>query len=651
MSNPRIAYVSPISIRSKRAHIHNSLKTCEALQGAGAEVTFLHPGPRPNDLSEIFAAHRIKIFFRTEFLDSIGADDLINPKRIKRGISFLKMYWSLARFLIKASGEYDVVYYRHHILLPVALIWRLFISKPVYFECHYVFLKKYIAQAVTSLAVHTANGVVSITDALNRHYNLSRAACVMVPCHAAEHELVPKSSMIELRSELGLPGQSKILCYTGTVGSTIQGISYEVETMVNLLADLPENYVSLVVGVKDSAESLVTLATRLGVEKRLILVPWTEREKVFKYLAASDVLVMPRVGTAPGSSPSKMFDYLAVGKPIVAASTPPVEEILTHGHNALLVNADKRNEWAEAVIRLERETGLADRLGAKAKSDGFSYTWERRGRRIKWFLMGNSLGHREKYLKKLARNLAQAVQGFIGRMFIAFFGTKSGLILAYHSVSESPWIHAVSPELFREQLSWLKGHAEIVPLAQLQKEVFGSKSAKRKKPLVAITFDDGYKDWVETVLPILSDLGLPASFFVTTSFKLVTTVPQEGLEPMSDSQVRLLSKAEHEIGSHGHTHADLSVGSTSEFEREIKESRLILEGLAERSVERISFPKGRADGQKAELLIQNGYVMALAGHGGVSSQSNPLLSPRLPVYKNTGLKQLTRLFYWNLFWK
>jgi peptidoglycan/xylan/chitin deacetylase (PgdA/CDA1 family) len=67
---------------------------------------------------------------------------------------------------------------------------------------------------------------------------------------------------------------------------------------------------------------------------------------------------------------------------------------------------------------------------------------------------------------------------------------------------------AVSPDSFREQMQYLKGNFPIVR--------FEENWAEARKPAIAITFDDGYADNALEALPILEELGVPATFFVST---------------------------------------------------------------------------------------------------------------------------------------
>jgi peptidoglycan/xylan/chitin deacetylase (PgdA/CDA1 family) len=85
------------------------------------------------------------------------------------------------------------------------------------------------------------------------------------------------------------------------------------------------------------------------------------------------------------------------------------------------------------------------------------------------------------------------------------------ITLIYHRVatlSSDPELLAVSPENFRAQMRYLKDTVQLVRFEEEWSNV--------SEPTVAVTFDDGYADNVLEALPILEDVGVPATFFVST---------------------------------------------------------------------------------------------------------------------------------------
>ena len=115
------------------------------------------------------------------------------------------------------------------------------------------------------------------------------------------------------------------------------------------------------------------------------------QREVSAYLLASDVLVMPyssgvtiRDGTEAGefTSPLKLFEYMAAGKPIVATGVPSVLEILRPGKNSLVAPPDDAEKFIRALGLALGDSGLCARISQRARSDAAEYTWEKRVSKI-----------------------------------------------------------------------------------------------------------------------------------------------------------------------------------------------------------------------------------------------------------------------------
>lgn len=98
---------------------------------------------------------------------------------------------------------------------------------------------------------------------------------------------------------------------------------------------------------------------------------------------------------------------------------------------------------------------------------------------------------------------------------------KKPTILMFHSVSEraerewGPWQYAVTPEEFDDQIEAIADRHKIISLDALTKWFAGQGSIPDEA--IVVTFDDGYRDFVTEVLPILENHEVPATVYVSTS--------------------------------------------------------------------------------------------------------------------------------------
>jgi peptidoglycan/xylan/chitin deacetylase (PgdA/CDA1 family) len=88
----------------------------------------------------------------------------------------------------------------------------------------------------------------------------------------------------------------------------------------------------------------------------------------------------------------------------------------------------------------------------------------------------------------------------------------------YHRVARpalDPWALAVAPETFESQLRALRSGFDVVPLAELRPSL---RAGRGSRPVVAITFDDGYLDNLTVARPLLEQYAVPATVFAVTGF-------------------------------------------------------------------------------------------------------------------------------------
>jgi glycosyltransferase involved in cell wall biosynthesis len=110
-------------------------------------------------------------------------------------------------------------------------------------------------------------------------------------------------------------------------------------------------------------------------------------DRVPALLDACDILVAPHVPLADGSdffgSPTKIFEYMAMGKAIVASRLGQIGEVLDDEETALLVEPGNVKELAAAIVRVAGSSELRARLGPNAREAAVkNHTWGHNARRV-----------------------------------------------------------------------------------------------------------------------------------------------------------------------------------------------------------------------------------------------------------------------------
>ncbi len=134
-----------------------------------------------------------------------------------------------------------------------------------------------------------------------------------------------------------------------------------------IAADGPEHpRVLFVVGDGPARAALEAQAAALGIAQRVIFTGVVPRDAVPAYVSVFDVALQPAV--VDYASPLKLFEYLALGRAIVAPDQPNIREILDDGVNALLFDPREPRGLTDAIDRLSADAALRDRLAGEAKA-------------------------------------------------------------------------------------------------------------------------------------------------------------------------------------------------------------------------------------------------------------------------------------------
>ena len=127
----------------------------------------------------------------------------------------------------------------------------------------------------------------------------------------------------------------------------------------------------------------------IGLGSRVEFVGMVEPSRVSGLLAKGDVLVLPNVGAEPTvnhTSPLKLFEYMAAGKPIVASNLPSIREVLRDGENAVLVEPGNPTALTSGLRRVLKDWKLAERIASRAFDEAAEYSWDCRAERVEALL-------------------------------------------------------------------------------------------------------------------------------------------------------------------------------------------------------------------------------------------------------------------------
>jgi glycosyltransferase involved in cell wall biosynthesis len=194
----------------------------------------------------------------------------------------------------------------------------------------------------------------------------------------------PDRSGDEGREALGLPSDAVVCGFLGTF-TRWHGVSFLADR-VPALAEAEPRLRFVFVGDGDLKPEIEHRLLAGGAKDRVRFTGLVPPIEVPRLLAACDILLSPHLpfedGTAFFGSPTKLFEYMAAGKAIVASRLGPIARIVKDGETGVLVAPGDPREFDGAVLRLARDPAERERMGKTARRIAeANYTWTANARR------------------------------------------------------------------------------------------------------------------------------------------------------------------------------------------------------------------------------------------------------------------------------
>jgi peptidoglycan/xylan/chitin deacetylase (PgdA/CDA1 family) len=225
-------------------------------------------------------------------------------------------------------------------------------------------------------------------------------------------------------------------------------------------------------------------------------------------------------------------------------------------------------------------------------------------------------------------------------------------ILTYHSIDTSGSVVSVAPDDFARQMNSIaeSGYRGIaLREAVSHREAYGTWPRHR----VVLTFDDGFRNFYETAMPVLARHGFTATVFVVTDYmgrRNDWETPPAGLgsqDILTWQQAVELSSNGIEIGSHTRTHPDLRRLSETEIWHELAGSRLEIEDHVGQPVRSFAYPFGETNHVSQEYVKKEFQAACTTVLQRVNGE--PLHNlPRIDIYYMRTQRMLRQLLSGNL---
>lgn len=389
----RILYLADIRFPLERANGIQSMATCHALASRGHQVTL---AVRPDSHTP---ARDPFVFYGVPRIPGLQVEIApITGPALSRRVGYLT--FAIGRSMGRARQ--DLVFTRDLGLASLLLRLPAALRPPVIYEAHGIAAE--IAAALPGLLTGAppaspaklrrlarreghvwsgADGYVTITDGLRQALEQrlgARPRLAVVPDGARPPD--PDRMAEEDRARRADGDRRFTIGYAGHLYPW-KGVDLVIEAV----AALPETQ-GLIIGGHDKEPDLARVkafAESLNCALRVTFTGLIPPAAVAARLREADVLALPNPASAISStftSPLKLFEYMASGRPIVASNLPSLREVLRDGENALLVEPGNPQTLTAGIARIRDEAGLGDRLAGQAMQDVSEFTWARRAERL-----------------------------------------------------------------------------------------------------------------------------------------------------------------------------------------------------------------------------------------------------------------------------
>jgi glycosyltransferase involved in cell wall biosynthesis len=374
----RVLYLSGVRIPSEKASGLAIVRQCQAFVDIGHTVELIIPSRSNRKNQSIESEYGIIPRFHIENIKSKGIYSLG-----KFGFGLMLLYEGLQmfRYFFSIRKQVDVIYSRDQRLLVLFILFGF--RDRCYVELHTKHL-----DPVTHWVIKKVKKVIVISHGLKDLYEeaTNRDNIHIEPSGVdlQQFENLPPVEM--LRDEFSLPQNKIIFGYIGkykTMGES-KGVEEIIEAFA--LAHKEDNRIFLfLVGIEErETEEVLEICKKVDLPAAAFTLSPLLQSKFARYLMVCDVLMMNYPNTehyARYMSPTKLFAYLATGKPIISSDLPAIRAVVKQDL-LLFVSPGSISAYTDEILYSADHIEALSKAGNVRKQFAFEYTWERRARRL-----------------------------------------------------------------------------------------------------------------------------------------------------------------------------------------------------------------------------------------------------------------------------
>ena len=375
-SNPR----ATLSLENSGGSAIHNYNIVRSLKGLGYEVITMFEGEGRKEQKAGSSFRKIKKWLPTSLSSMLSIIyDIYHDYRLMnkyenlvthKNIDFIyERYSSFHQSMSKIAEKYRITY----ILESHSPIEKGRASSPDHFLNTARWIKMKMLQR--------ASAVVVVSNILREFYvqkGIEESKIFVIPNGVDRNIFYPRTQEKNVRKKLAINKENTLVI--GMVGRLTywHGIELLVKAAAKIVSQAHDTIFLLIGFLKDNenkkkARNYIALK---GLKRHFILLDAIPHEKIPIYLSSIDICVMPE--SSWNGSPIKLFEYGAMGKPVIMPDTEPIKEIIEDKVNGLLTKQGDVESLANCLLRLINDKGLRQKLGKNLQERILEHhTWER----------------------------------------------------------------------------------------------------------------------------------------------------------------------------------------------------------------------------------------------------------------------------------
>ena len=377
----KIVYITNARLPTEKAHGVQIIKMIEALSSLNNEVVLISPNRIQNEISHktsVFDFYNVEKIFEhnlINFIDPYKYRSLM-PKFFYRFFSFLvNLLWGIKSAKIGSKLNGDFYIFRDN--TPFSYLFCAIFSKKCVIEFHDI--PPFLSRLIFKLGLMISGKTVcfAVTNKLSEDLFHKFGKVKNLKKIDTLHDGV---DLIKFKNNKIIENSTPLLTYCGSLSK-----SKGIDLIINSAKYINNVEFQIIGGLKVDVDHYKKIANDNGV-KNINFIGQVNYSDVPNLLNKSDILLLPssakNIKSRNYTSAMKLFEYMSIGKPIIASNIPSNTEILENNLNCLLFEPDNPKSMVEKINTLINDKELNKKITKNSSKLAIKYSWTERSKKM-----------------------------------------------------------------------------------------------------------------------------------------------------------------------------------------------------------------------------------------------------------------------------